>query len=78
MTKREVCLHNKVEASWSLYGYYALEVHHIEHGIEEYFYCHCTNGDTYHKLKVYTESSKPYVLFKNKRLYLADCERVCY
>lgn len=75
MTKKEVCLKYQVIGGWNI-SYYALEVHHIEYGIDEYVYCHCTLGDTYHKLKVYTSpSGKSYVLFNHRRFYMDSC---CY
>ena len=77
MTKKEICLTHQVIGGWC-FGYHALEVHHIEYGIEEYFYCHCTLGDTFHKLKVYiSPSGRSYILFHSKRFYVDECEH-CY
>ena len=77
MTKREICAKYAVCGGWPLGVFGALQVHHIQFGIDEMMYCsYIYDKDvppSYHRLRVYTTSGgRNYVLFQNRRYFLDE------
>ena len=78
MTKKEFCLNNKAIAYYS--GLNGLEIHGIEHGINDYLYC--TSGawngkKAYHKLKVYYSfSDVAFIRLHGYKIPLDECIRM--
>ena len=77
LTKKEVCLNNEAFAYYSGFG--GLELHYIDHGIEDYIYCvsgawHGTKN--YHKLKVYYTEEYNYIKLIGCKIPLNECIRM--
>lgn len=76
MTKQEICQLAPI-GGWNV-GLTALEVTHIDYGLENHLYCIFGRGETfesYHRLLVHISTGGlPYVLFRNRRYYLDQCQ----
>jgi len=77
LTKKEVCLQNKAFAYYS--GFSGLELHYIEHGIEDYIYCTSgawTGKKSYHRLKIYYNDEGGYIKLHGYKIPLDECIRM--
>lgn len=77
LTKKQVCLQKKVFAYYS--GFSGLEIHDIEHGIEDYVYCVSgawSGKKSYHKLKVYHGEEDSYIKLHGYKIPLSECIRM--
>lgn len=77
LTKKQVCSQNKAVAYYSGLG--GLELHNIEHGIEDYVYCVSgihSNKKNYHKLKVYYSDDNSYIKFSGYKIPLNECIKI--
>lgn len=77
LTKKEVCLNNDAFAYYSGFG--GVELHHIDHGIEDYIYCvsNAWYGEKrYHKLKVYYDDHGGYIKLEGYKIPLNECIRI--
>lgn len=76
MTKKQVCMDRKPFAYYSGWG--GVEIHHIDHGIEDYIYCvsNAWHGKKrYHKLKVYYHGGG-YIKLDGYKIPLDECLRI--
>ena len=80
MTKKEYCTNNRAIAYYSGFG--GLEIHGIEHGVNDYVYCTASawyggnSAKTYHKLRIYYGEKYTYFNFKGQRVFFDDCIRM--
>lgn len=77
MSKKTTCQKNPAFAYYS--GFSGLELHHIEHGINDYIYCVSGawgGGKAYHKLKIYYSRSGDHIRLHGYKIPLADCIRM--
>ena len=76
MRKKDICLNNEAFAYYSWNG--GVEIHHIEHGIDDYIYC--VSGawygeKRYHKLKRYYDDNA-YFNLDGYKITLNECIRI--
>lgn len=74
MTKKEYCLENPVVGYYNSFG--GLEIHGIEHSIDDYMYCVSgawVGRKKYHKLKLHVDKDDIFALLHGILIPLGEC-----